>query len=183
MSVSRFSRSIIMAAGLVIPASVAAAQDRPISGSTARQAIEVMPFVSIGSNGSLPVGGAISFPITSNVRIETEVGFRRADGRLNFLSISGNVLCALPQVGRMTPYVAAGAGLGQYGAAVVAQDGSLLGTERKAGLFINAGGGLKVPVDDTWGMRTDARWFKSFGRHGSEQWRVSQGISFDVGKR
>jgi hypothetical protein len=32
-------------------------------------------------------------------------------------------------------------------------------------------------------MRTDARWFKSFGRDASEHWRVSQGVSFDVGKR
>ena len=48
---------------------------------------------------------------------------------------------------------------------------------------VNAGGGLKVSVDDTWGMRTDARWFKSFGRHASEHWRVAQGVSFDVGRR
>ena len=32
-------------------------------------------------------------------------------------------------------------------------------------------------------LRTDARWFKSFGRYGSEQFRVAQGVSFDVGKR
>ena len=45
---------------------------------------------------------------------------------------------------------------------------------------MNAGGGLRVPVDEKWGMRTDARWFKSFGRDASEHFRVSQGISFDV---
>ena len=32
-------------------------------------------------------------------------------------------------------------------------------------------------------LRTDARWFKSLGKQGSEQFRVAQGISFDVGKR
>jgi hypothetical protein len=31
-------------------------------------------------------------------------------------------------------------------------------------------------------LRTDARWFKSFGAQGSEQFRVAQGLSFDVGK-
>ena len=50
-------------------------------------------------------------------------------------------------------------------------------------LTVNAGGGLKMPMNDTLDLRTDARWFKSFGRPGSEQFRVSQGISFDVGKR
>jgi hypothetical protein len=93
------------------------------------------------------------------------------------------LLYALPRVGRTSPYLAAGVGLHEYGAPVVAVDRSAIGTERKVGLFMNAGGGLKVPVDDTWGMRTDARWFKSFGTNASEHWRVSQGISFDVGKR
>ena len=31
-------------------------------------------------------------------------------------------------------------------------------------------------------MRTDARCFKSVGRNASEHWRVSHGVSFDVGK-
>ena len=43
--------------------------------------------------------------------------------------------------------------------------------------------GLKTKVDEKWDMRTDARWFKSFGRHSSEHWRVSHGVSFDVAKR
>ena len=50
-------------------------------------------------------------------------------------------------------------------------------------LTVNAGGGLKMPMNEKLDLRTDARWFKSFGRHGSEQFRVAQGISFDVGKR
>jgi hypothetical protein len=40
-----------------------------------------------------------------------------------------------------------------------------------------------MPVNEKLDLRTDARWFKSFGRQGSEQFRVAQGISFDVGKR
>jgi hypothetical protein len=38
-------------------------------------------------------------------------------------------------------------------------------------------------VNKKMDMRTDARWFKSFGLQGSEQFRVAQGLSFDVGKR
>ena len=50
-------------------------------------------------------------------------------------------------------------------------------------MTVNAGGGLKMPMNETLDLRTDARWFKSIGRQGSEQFRVAQGISFDVGKR
>jgi hypothetical protein len=53
----------------------------------------------------------------------------------------------------------------------------VIGTDPRIAFEVNAGGGLKVPVDETWDMRTDARWFKSFGRHASEHWRVSHGIS------
>ena len=59
----------------------------------------------------------------------------------------------------------------------------VIGTEARIAFEVNAGGGVKVPVADTWDMRTDARWFKSFGRDASEHWRVSHGVSFDVGKR
>jgi hypothetical protein len=50
-------------------------------------------------------------------------------------------------------------------------------------LTVNAGGGLKARMNDKLDLRTDARWFKSFGRYGSEQFRVAQGVAFDVGKR
>jgi hypothetical protein len=50
-------------------------------------------------------------------------------------------------------------------------------------LTVNAGGGLKTFINKKVDLRSDARWFKSFGRQGSEQFRVAQGLSFDVGKR
>ena len=102
---------------------------------------------------------------------------------MNALTTSANLLYALPQLGRATPYLATGVGLAQYGAPVTTHDSSLIGTETRVGVEVNAGGGLKVPVDENWGMRTDARWFKSFGRGASEHWRVSQGVSFDVKRR
>lgn len=147
------------------------------------KSVEVTPFVSIDSRGMSPIGAAIDFPLGSTFSIETEVGYRRGEGHLNALSLSANLLYALPRMGRTTPYLAAGAGLAEYGAPIVSREGSLIGTQRRLALEVNAGGGLKVPVDDTWGMRTDVRWFKSFGRDGGEHFRVAQGISFDVGKR
>ena len=159
----------------VVMPSAALAQDA--------KAVEVTPFVALGSQGSAPVGAAISFPITANTSIEAEVGYRRGEGNINALSSSANLIYALPRIGRTTPYLAAGAGLAEFGAPIVGPNGGIVATQPLVGFVVNAGGGIKVPVDDSWGMRTDARWFKSFGRHASEEWRVAQGISFDVGKR
>jgi opacity protein-like surface antigen len=119
--------------------------------------------------------------LSSTFSIETELGFRRGEGHLNALSTSANLLYYLPRVGRVTPYLATGAGLAQYGVPIV-RDGSVIATQPRVAFGVNAGGGLKVPVDENWGMRTDARWFKSLGRPASEHWRVAQGVSFDVGR-
>ena len=64
-----------------------------------------------------------------------------------------------------------------------AADGHPIATQPRLAMTVNAGGGLKVPMNQKMDMRTDARWFKSFGRQGSEQFRVAHGISFDVGRR
>jgi hypothetical protein len=50
-------------------------------------------------------------------------------------------------------------------------------------LAINAGGGLKLPVNDTWGIRTDARWFNGLGRDAGEHWRLYNGVTFPTGWR
>ena len=175
---------MIVALAWTTSVSPARAQDATAAPApAAAKAVEVTPFVSIDSRGSSPIGVATSLPLRSAFSIETEVGYRRAEGSLNVLSLSANLLYALPRAGRTTPYVAAGAGLAEYGAPVVSREGFPIGTQPRLALEVNAGGGLKVPVDDTWGMRTDARCFKSFGRDGGEHFRVAQGISFDVAKR
>ena len=152
----------------------------PPPTSAAPRAVEVMPFVSMDSRGMLPIGAAVSFPLTSSLGIESEVTYRRGEGRLHALSSSANLLYALPRIGRTTPYLATGAGLAQFGAPVVSREGSVIGTAPRIAFEVNAGGGVKVAVDDSLDMRTDARWFKSFGRNASEHWRVSHGVSFDV---
>ena len=147
-------------------------------------AVEVTPFVALGSNGSSPIGAAITFPVASNLGVEAEVGYRRGEGRIHALSLNTSLLYYFPRIGRTTPYAVGGVGLAEYGAPVVLPGtGYPIATEERVTLTVNAGGGLKTSVNDNWGMRTDARWFKSFGRHGSEHFRVAQGISFDVGKR
>ena len=80
------------------------------------------------------------------------------------------------------PYLAAGAGLEEYATALRLPDGALAG-QRRTAFAINAGGGLKVPVDDKWGIRTDARWFNGLGRDAGEHWRLYNGLTFPTGRR
>ena len=155
---------------------------RPVSAQDAT-AVEVTPYVAVGTDASSPVGAAVTIPLTSKLGLETDVAYRRGEGRIPALSSNASLLWLLPRVGQATPYAAAGVGLAQYGSPVFTSDGPPTGTRSRVAMTVNAGGGLKMPLNDTLDLRTDARWFKSFGKQGSEQFRVAQGISFDVGKR
>ena len=128
-------------------------------GAQDAKPIEVTPYVALGSEMASPVGAAVTFPVTSTLSVETDVAYRRGEGRIHALSSSTSLLYSLPRVGQSTPYVAAGFGLSQYGAPFFSSNGRPIGT-----------------------LRTDARWFKLLGQ-GSDQFRVAQGISFGVGKR
>jgi hypothetical protein len=152
-------------------------------GAQDAKTVEVTPYVALGSAGVSPVGATVTFPVTSTLSVETDVAYRRGEGRIHALSTNTSLLWLLPRVGQSTPYVAAGVGLSQYGAPVFSSDGPPIGTQSRVALTVNGGGGLKMPVNDKLDLRTDARWFKSFGKQGSEQFRVAQGISFDAGKR
>lgn len=146
------------------------------------ETVEVTPYVGVGSAAASPVGAAVTFPLTSTLGLEVDVAYRRGEGGVHALSSHTGLLYYLPRLGRSTPYVVGGIGLSQYGAPRFLSDGPPVGTESRVGLTVNAGGGLKMPMNDKLELRTDARWFKSFGRQGSEQFRVAQGIAFDVGK-
>lgn len=94
--------------------------------------LEVTPYVALGSAAASPVGVWLTFPVASTLSFETDVAYRRGEGRIHALSTSASLVWFLPRLGESTPY---------------------------------------------------ARWFQSFGPHGSEQFRVARGLSFDVGKR
>ena len=184
MKTSAFTVAIV----LVLTMSVASARAQEASSGPAvtaasRPDVAITPFVSIDSRASTPIGVGISFPLNPNFSIEAEFGYRRAEGDINALNSSANLLYMLPRIGRVTPYLATGAGLAQYGAPIIGPGSSLIGTQRRTAFEVNAGGGLKIPVKEHWGIRTDARWFKPFDRNASEHWRVSNGVSFDVKRR
>jgi hypothetical protein len=142
--------------------------------------VEVTPYASLGSYPSPRVGAAFAFRLTPTLSVESEVGYSR--DMASRLSATASLLYDLPRAGRFKPYLAVGAGLEEYATAVRFPDGSLAAQPRKA-LAINAGGGLKVPVDDNWGIRTDARWFNGLGKDAAEHWRLYNGVTFPTGRR
>jgi hypothetical protein len=145
--------------------------------------VEVTPYVGFGSIAASPVGTAVTFPVTPTLSVETDLAYRRGEGGMHALSSNVSLLYFLPRLGKTTPYLAGGVGLAQYGAPILSLNGRPIGTTPSLAMTVNAGGGLKAPINEKMDLRTDARWFKSFGRLGSEQFRVAQGLSFDVGKR
>jgi len=153
------------------------------AGAQDAKTVEVTPYVALGSAGVFPLGVAVTFPVTSTLSVETDVTYRRGEGRIHALGTNTSLLWFLPRVGQSKPYVAAGLGLSQYGAFIFSSGGRPIGMQPRVAMTVNAGGGLKMPVNDKLDLRTDARWFKSFGRQGSEHFRVAQGIAFDVGKK
>jgi hypothetical protein len=152
----------------------ARAQDAP--------AVEITPYIGFGTAAAPPVGVAVTFPITSALAVEADVAYRRAEAGINAFSTSAGLLWYLPNIGRARPYLAGGVGLSQYAAPVFSSAGPPTGAESRAELTVNTGGGVKIPVNPKLDLRTDARWFNSFTT-GSQQFRVAQGVSFDVRKR
>ena len=121
------------------------------------RAVEVTPYVALGSEAASPIGAAVTFPVTSTLSVETDVAYRRGEGRIHALSTNVSLLYSLPRVGRSTPYLAAGVGLSEYGAPVSSSEGPPIGTQSRLAMTVNAGGGLNVPMNDKLGWRTDAR--------------------------
>jgi hypothetical protein len=152
-------------------------------GAQEAKTVEVTPYVGFGTAAASPVGAAVVFPVTSKLSVETDVGYRRGEGDIHAMSSDVSLMYFLPRIGKATSYVVGGIGLAQYGTPVFGATGRPIGTQANLAFRVNAGGGLKVPLNEKMDWRTDARWFKSFGRDGSEQFRVSQGVAFEVGKR
>ena len=175
--------AVVVCAFTLVAVPASAQESTPGPTKDARP-VEITPFVAIGSNGTSPVGTAVAFPIASKLSLETDVAYRPGEGHIHALSTNASLLWFLPRVGSATPYVAGGLGLAQYGSPVYGPAAQApIGTQSRLAMTVNAGGGLKMPVSKTVDWRTDARWFKSLGREGTEHIRVSQGLSFDVGKR
>jgi hypothetical protein len=140
--------------------------------SIGRSAVEVTPFVGIDSASSARIGAAIRFAWMRNVSLELEMDYRRAE--MNALASSVSLLYALPHLGRVIPYLAAGAGFERYGTALHVPGVGVV-PRRGLAMTVNAGGGMRVPIDENWGIRTDAGWSNGIGRDAPQRWRCTTG--------
>src|SRR6187455_1504590 len=114
-------------------------QALPVGAQDART-VEVTPYVAVGSAAASPVGTAVTFPVTSTLSVETDVAYRRGEGRIHALSSSTSLLYSLPRFGQSTtPYLAGGIGLSQYGTPVFSSNGGPIGTQPRVAMTVNAG--------------------------------------------
>lgn len=140
--------------------------------------IEITPYVLMGSASASGAGAAVRWPIGSRFGVELETELKRAE--VTAVNVALSLVYDLPAIGLVTPYVAAGAGLERFGKAYYQPDGKVLpGSD--TGLTVNAGGGVRVPVNDRWGVRSDARWVYGSGRDAPDQWRIYNGATLGVG--
>ena len=140
--------------------------------------IEITPYVLMGSASASGAGAAVRWPIGSRFGVELETELKRAE--VTAVNIALSLVYDLPAIGPVTPYVAAGIGLERFGKAFYRPDGEpLRGSD--TGLTVNAGGGIRVPVNDRWGVRSDARWLHGSGRDAADKWRIYNGATLGVG--
>jgi hypothetical protein len=174
------SRVAAWAACVVLAASGAAHAQQPAETANARAPVEITPYVALGSGNANSVGAAVRWEVAPKLGVEVETDVRRAE--ITAVAFAVSLMYDLPSIGRVVPYAAAGIGFEQYATAFYHPS---LGVLPKTGtaLTVNAGGGLRIPIDDRWAVRTDARWINGIGREAQERSRIYTGATFGVGKR
>src|SRR5215204_483150 len=157
------SRSVVLVTcALLSPPALAGAQQGPPAPVARDLPIEVSPFVS-SSGGSSSVGASVRWPFAARLGLEFEAEFRHTDARplsgsLDNDGVNGNVnlVVDMPTIGRVRPFLLGGGGLEHYNF-LVQPDPYFL---RDAGVsfVVNFGGGVRVPINDRFGIRTELRW-------------------------
>jgi opacity protein-like surface antigen len=179
--------TLVACAVLAGPA-IARAQQAPAVREARQLPVEVSPFVSTGKNDSTGAGVAVRWPFTARLGVEFEAEFRRTPpnplwGNPQNNGVNGNVnlVAELPAIGRVRPYVIGGGGLEHY--ARIDQSTPFFPTERGMSFVVNAGGGVRVPINDRVGIRAEVRWSDGWMAGAPESFRMFYGATFGVGGR
>ena len=176
MSFSAASFSVALVLALAV-AAAAAAQEPPATPGADPLPVELSTFLSVGGLDTSSTGVTARMPIKARLSFEAEAEWRLED--VSGLSASGNLVFDLRKAGRITPYVIGGAGIDRYTVSIDwPQQGST--TQLTSALSVNGGGGVRIPLNARWGMRTDARVSNGIGR-GPTRWRVFYGMTANVG--
>jgi opacity protein-like surface antigen len=131
---------------------------------------------------SMTLYGAAAFPFTSNFAIEGELGHvfdtvpGDADLDASLTTVHATALYFFDTEFVLTPYVAAGIGLGKYSFDLRTPPISDSATE----VGFNLGGGVTYPIGRAAYFRGDFRYFKHIDDVPSI-WRFSGGVSVRIG--
>jgi len=165
------SRSLVLVTCALLSApALAGAQQAPTAGALqappARDArdlpIEVSPFVS--SSGNTPAD-----PLR---------------GTLENNGVNGNVnlVYDLPAIGRVRPFVLGGGGLEHY--AFLVQPEPYFLSDTGVSFVVNVGGGVRVAINDRFGIRTEVRWADGWTKGApTGSLRIFYGATVGVGGR
>ena len=114
------SVAVVLVGAMLAVATSARAQDDATQAGF-RATPEITPYVFLGSNGSSGVGTAVRWPMPNHFSVEVETSSGLSDvARLN---ANFSLLFDLPEIGRVTPYRAAGVQLDQYAYAETTSSG------------------------------------------------------------
>jgi hypothetical protein len=131
---------------------------------------------------SLAVSGGLAYPITSFFAVEGELAHvfdmapDDADVDSALTTVHGSLLYFFRTPYFLTPYVAAGLGVGKFSHEVRNPPASISGTE----LGFNLGGGITHPLSSATWFRGDVRYFKHIDDVPTV-WRFSAGITIRLG--
>jgi len=161
---------VVTCALLSAPAAAAAQQAPPTAitqhASPAADArnlpVEVSPFVASGGDTS-SIGVAVRWPFISRLSLEFEAEYRHIAARplvrsLENNGVNGNInlIADLPAIWRVRPYLLGGGGLEHYNLQI--QPDPYFLRDSGVSFVVNAGGGVRVPINDRFGVRAELRW-------------------------
>lgn len=147
--------------------------------------IEISPFVSFGWGNGAGTGAAVRWPIAERFALLGDVEFRHTDGNLLTFENEGlhatlNLVFDLPSAGRFTPYVLGGGGLEHYS---LRPDPALAAFVPRTGrsFVTNAGGGVRMAINDRWGIRAELRWTDGWAGGAPQSLQIYYGATIGVG--
>ena len=192
------SRSLVLVTCALLSApALAGAQQAPTAGAhqapPTRDArdlpIEVSPFVSSSGNSS-GVGAAVRWPFAARFGLEFEAEYRHTPAdplrgaSLENNGVNGNVnlVYDLPAIGRVRPFVLGGGGLEHY--AFLVQPEPYFLSDTGVSFVVNVGGGVRVAINDRFGIRTEVRWADGWTKGApTSSLRIFYGATVGVGGR
>jgi opacity protein-like surface antigen len=178
----RIAPVLILAAVLLASVPDAAQAQPPLQRDTWLLSGALGLALDADANGSLTLHGAAAFPLSGDIAVEGELGhvFDISPGNVgvdvSLTTVHGSVLYFINTPYVLTPYVAAGIGLGKYSVDIAGEPDGFSTTE----LGFNLGAGVTYPLNNTTAFRGDFRYFKHIDDVPSI-WRFTAGVAVRFG--